>query len=178
MAIKINGVEITSNKLNGSNVSSEKLNGTLVYPIMPKLEWFFVDSSSSEPDNYNFMTSEQIYIQGDYEQGISYLNTNYPAGDYYEGFVAVINDSSAQKYFIYVVVGGFEFYEIELEEYNSKGYKLTVTILEGANKEDVMDAFITQHPEYYVQVRFNNYQQFGIRANDGLGYSYWALKVK
>lgn len=104
MAIKLNGVDITSNKLNGSNVSKEKLNGTVVYSFSPTTtaQWQFVGSYSSEPDNYDLFSSS--YINGDYEQGILHLNNNYPAGNYHEGFVAVIADLSTLDFFEYVVV--------------------------------------------------------------------------
>lgn len=103
MAIKLNSTTITSIKLNTTNITSVKLNGVKVWPTETiNLIWQFVMSYSSEPDYYDFKTSQ--YINGDYEQGITHLNTHYPAGDYYEGFVAVIADQSTLDFFEFVVV--------------------------------------------------------------------------
>lgn len=103
MAIKINGVTITSIKLNGGRVFTERLNGTAVYIDSPTTtaEWQFVTYYSSEPDNYDFFTSQ--YINGDYEQGLAWLDSNFRE-DLHEGFVAVISDLSTLNYFEYVVV--------------------------------------------------------------------------
>lgn len=174
MAIKLNGVEITSNKLNSSNVTLENLDGVKVFPTavpatgwamvgassnyiasfeqteffidplaigcgfdtthLPSasqylvgdivrgrlnssglecntwvyyeatltLKWQFVAYHSSEPDNYDLLLDWNI--NGDYEQGINHLNTNFPAGIYNEGFVAVILDETTDNYYEYVVV--------------------------------------------------------------------------
>lgn len=101
MAIKLNGVTITTNRLNGGNVLTEKLNGTVVYSKTVTLQWQFVTYYSSEPDNYDFFTSQ--YINGDYEQGLYWLDINYRDG-LNEGFVAVISDLSTLNYFEFVVV--------------------------------------------------------------------------
>lgn len=181
MAIKLNGVEITSNKLNNSNVTLENLNGVKVFPTavpatgwslvgesndyiasfeqtnflidpntigcgysithLPSAslylvgdivrgrmnpisgnpcntwvyyeavideavienKWQFVGSYSSEPYNYDVLTSSQ-YLYSDYEEGINYLNINYPAGDYDEGFVVIIPDFISQDFFEFIVV--------------------------------------------------------------------------
>ena len=103
MAIKLNGVDITSNKLNSSNVTLEKLDGVKVWPAETiNLIWQFVGQSSSEPHNYD--TYITAYIYGDFLVGIDHLVINYPAGDYYEGFVAVIHDFSTGYYFWFIVV--------------------------------------------------------------------------
>lgn len=104
MAIKLNGVTISSNKLNGGNVTVEKLNGTVVYTTTLTLQWQFVHSSSSEPasSTYDVFTSQSI--NGDYELGLEYLNFYYPANHNYDGFVAVIYDYSSQEYFTFVIV--------------------------------------------------------------------------
>jgi len=102
MAIKLNGVEITSNKLNSSNVTLEKLDGVKVWPVETiKLRWQFVGSYSSEPDYYDFFTSQ--YINGDYEQGLNWLHLNFQE-DLIEGFIAVIADMSTLDFFEFVVV--------------------------------------------------------------------------
>lgn len=101
MAIKINGVTITSNKLNGSDVLTEKLNGTVVYSKTVTLQWQFVGEYSSEPYYYDFYTEQFIY--GDYEQGLNWLHLNIQE-DLNEGFVAVIGDKSTYNNFEYVTV--------------------------------------------------------------------------
>lgn len=103
MSIKLNGVEIIINRLNFSNVSVEKLNGTVVYSDESTLtlQWQFVGSYSSEPDYYDFFTSQ--YINGDYEQGLNWLHLNFQE-DLIEGFVAVIADMSTLDFFEFVVV--------------------------------------------------------------------------
>ncbi len=81
MAIKLNGVEISSNKLNGSNVSEEKLNGVKVWPTATTKKWvylyyttskggyspFYHDTSSSEPPTAELM--EQKFPARNYNVG-------------------------------------------------------------------------------------------------------------
>ena len=57
---------------------------------------------SSEPDNYDMFFVESIF--GDYQEGLDWININYPAGDGDEGFVAIILDEETQEYFEYVIV--------------------------------------------------------------------------
>lgn len=72
----------------------------------------------------------------------------------------------------------FEFYEITSGEYNSIEYRLDVTIPELGGALDVMHAFKTQRSEYYNSVNPDNYQDFGVRADDGSGNNYWTLRKK
>ena len=66
------------------------------------LQWQFVGSYSSEPYGYDALVYH--HINGDYEQGLDWLNINYIAGDYDEGFVIIISDLETRDNFEYVVV--------------------------------------------------------------------------
>ena len=102
MAIKLNGTEITINKLNGTSITEEKLNGTVVYPQGTLMaQWQYVTYYSSEQHNEDLFISLNV---GSYQQGLIHLNSNYPAENYYEGFIAVIHDLGTGNYIEYVVV--------------------------------------------------------------------------
>lgn len=179
MAIKLNGAEITSNKLNSSNVTLENLDGVKVWPTETiNLIWRFVSQSSSEPYNYDLLIG--AYISGDYEQGITHLNTNYPAGNYNEGFVAVVYDQSTYDFFDYVTVVELEFYEVSSGEYNSAGETFEVTIPELGGALDVMYAFKTQWRAQYgwITSGYIDFNAVVVRADDGHEHSYWALRLK
>jgi len=153
MAIKINGVEITSNKLNNVDILVERLNGTVVYSKTLTLQWQFVGQFSSEPYNFDLLIASDI--NGQYKQGIQYLDINYP---------------------------NFEFYKATLGDYEQANVKLSVTVPEGAGEMDVMNAFMTQHTQWYVEYVVDwgswNYavNNIALRADDGTSYSYWKLR--
>lgn len=59
MSIKVNNVEITTNKINNSNVSEEKLNGTKVYPSIVYYTVRFYDFSGG-----SLLKTEQVQQGG------------------------------------------------------------------------------------------------------------------
>mgnify|MGYP000997487033 CR=1 FL=1 len=100
MAIKLNGVDITSNKLNTADITSEKFNGIHIYPASSSnYEWVFITYHSSEPDDYNY------YLTGNYGGNIDAMLTalqlEYSAGKYNLGYIAVIAEQSDYNFYVF-----------------------------------------------------------------------------
>jgi len=109
MAIKLNGVEITSNKLNSSNVSEEKLNGVKVWPTaVIGNEWVYLFSSTSSGEYEQGWVGPYITYSadmgGDIEDMIYDLNSNYPPNNYAVGQIAIVDDIYYDEYYYFQVV--------------------------------------------------------------------------
>ena len=81
MSIKLNGVEITSNRLNGSNVSEEKLNGVKVWPTaVPATSWSMLGTG-----NYDYIASfeETSFIIDPDVIGCGFSSTHLPSASLY-----------------------------------------------------------------------------------------------
>lgn len=109
MGIKLNGVEITSNKLNSSDVTLENLDGVKVWPtaVIGK-EWVFLFSSTSAGEYEQGWVGPYITysedVGGDIGGIIDDLNSNYPPNNYVVGQIAVVDDIYYDDYYYFQVV--------------------------------------------------------------------------
>lgn len=78
MAIKLNGVTITSNKLNDSNVSEEKLNGTKVWPTTLTKQWVYLYYNTSQI-GYSLFYQITTY---DEQATVELMEQKFPAKNY------------------------------------------------------------------------------------------------
>ena len=101
MAIKLNGVGITSNKLNGSDVSEEKLNGVKVWPTATTKKWVYLYYETSEPP-YQYYAYADSYIE---EVWVYELERKFPARDLAVGTMGYV-----------YVPGGTDYYILQVQE--------------------------------------------------------------
>lgn len=105
MSIKLNGVEITSNKLNSSNVTLENLDGVKVWPTAAsRNEWVYLFASTSSGE----LAGDIIYITGYFNDDRNlmqdYITSNYPPDNYDDGQVIIVSDYD-YDYLYYFQVG-------------------------------------------------------------------------
>ena len=106
MAIKLNGVEITSNKLNSSNVSEEKLNGVKVWPTaVGGNEWVYLFSSTSSGEYVTGETGTTVSIGGWFDGAtmrmLYEITEDYPPDSYDIGRVIVVEDYNDRYYYYF-----------------------------------------------------------------------------
>lgn len=133
---------------------------TLDFQIKTKTEW-----ALASLEDYNLGTNK-ITIDAPSDSFIKYLNWFNADAPYGTVAKRIVDEE-------------FEFYEITSGEYNLIEYRLYVTIPELGGALDVMYAFKTQHHQYYDGIIYDGrpYNEIAVRADDGHGYSYWALKL-
>lgn len=109
MAIKLNGVEITSNKLNNSDVTLENLDGVKVWPTaVIGNEWVYLFMSTSTSEVITGETGTRISITGHFGGNPNLMQSeitgDFPPDNYNVGQVMLIEDYD-DGYFYYFQVG-------------------------------------------------------------------------
>ena len=110
MPIKVNNVEITTNKINNSNVSEEKLNGTKIYPSTVYYTVRFYDFSGG-----SLLKTQQVQQGGNATAPANPTRTGYTFTGWDKSFTNVQSDlvvyglwqQASFNYYVLIDVGDY-----------------------------------------------------------------------